>query len=127
MKRRRLLANLLVLCLISPYVFAEKIGTISYNELPRGAQEVIAKIKAGSADWPFPKNDNKKFGNRERRLPADNSASYREYTVCTEGMKRQLARGRRPNRGAKRIIYDVRNAIFYYTDDHYGTFRRVVF
>ena len=42
-------------------------------------------------------------------------------------MNKQLKSGRRPNRGTKRIIHDVQNDIYYYTGDHYKTFKRVVF
>ena len=122
-----------VCCVILSFSFfisalsADVIGTINVADLPASAQEVISKIKAGSTDWPFPKNDGIHFGNREKQLPTNNHASYKEYTVCTEQMSSQLARGKRPNRGTRRIIHDVKNDIYYYTDDHYKTFRKVVF
>lgn len=126
--KRKFLATCAIFAFLTAQLFsADKIKTVSYNDLPRGAKEVISKIKSGSTDWPFVKNDNKRFGNREKKLPVDNNASYREFTVCTDGMKRDLLQGKRPNRGAKRIVYDTKNDIYYYTNDHYGTFRRVVF
>ena len=51
------------------------------------------------------------YGNYERTLP---QGRYRECDVDTRG---------RP-RGAKRIIYSDDRRI-YYTDDHYGTFKRL--
>jgi len=101
--------------------------TILFNDLPPEAKETVNKIKAGSADWPFLKNDGMRFGNREKRLPLNNKASYKEYTICTESMKNQLKKGKRPNRGKHRIVYDVKNEIYYYTGDHYKTFKKVVF
>ena len=108
-------------------ISAQTIKTVSFGDLPVGAKDVINGIKSGSTDWPFVKNDGIRFGNREKRLPQNNNASYKEYTVCSDQMKKQLKEGKRPNRGAKRIIHDVKNNIYYYTDDHYKTFNRVVF
>lgn len=104
-----------------------EIKTIFYSDLPRGARDVIDGIKTGSVNWPFKKHDGKVFGNREKLLPYGGNQSYREYTVCTPKMNKQLSEGKVPNRGTERIIYDVNNNIYYYTDDHYKTFRRVEF
>ncbi len=122
-----LLSIALVFALNSLSVSRDTVQTISFSDIPAEAKEVITKIKSGSADWPFKKNDGIKFGNREKRLPQDNNPSYKEYTVYTETMKKQLEKGKRPNRGKKRIIYDVKNKIYYYTGDHYMTFKKVVF
>ena len=59
------------------------------------------------------------FGNRERHLPARPRGYYREYTVPTPGAK---------DRGARRIVAggDVRSSgEYYYTEDHYNSFRRI--
>ena len=57
------------------------------------------------------------FGNFEKRLPIERRGFYREYTVPTPGAK---------NRGARRIIAAGQPpTVFYYTDDHYETFRRI--
>jgi len=56
------------------------------------------------------------FSNRESQLPKRNRGYYREYTVKTPGAK---------DRGARRIVAGVPGE-YYYTDDHYKTFRRII-
>ena len=92
---------------------APEIGAIAAGELPREAQRTLALIHAGG---PFPyKRDGIRFGNYEGRLPARPRGVYREYTVPTPGGH---------NRGARRIIGG--EGEYYYTDDHYETFRRIL-
>ena len=56
------------------------------------------------------------FGNYEHLLPAQPRGYYREYTVPMPGAR---------NRGARRIITGgAPPAVYYYTDDHYRSFRR---
>ena len=50
------------------------------------------------------------------RLPRRDRGYYREYTVPTPGIR---------DRGARRIIAG-RAGEYYYTDDHYRTFRRIL-
>ena len=84
------------------------------GELPPQAQRTLALIKAGG---PFPHpQDGRVFANRERRLPAHGRGYYREYTVATPGLR---------SRGARRLIAG-RDGEYYYTDDHYRTFRRIL-
>lgn len=94
---------------------------IAYAELPQEAREVLAQIKRG-ARFPY-RQDGSEFGNRERRLPLKERGYYREYTVPTPGAK---------DRGARRIVAgsgaagDVRTSgEYYYSDDHYKSFRRI--
>jgi len=55
------------------------------------------------------------FGNYEHLLPAQLRGYYHEYTVPTPGAD---------NRGARRIITGgTPPQIYYYTDDHYRSFR----
>ena len=83
------------------------------SQLPAEARETIALIRRGG---PFPyERDGIVFGNFEKRLPAQPRGYYREYTVRTPGVK---------NRGARRIVAG-RGGELYYTDDHYGSFRRI--
>ncbi len=56
------------------------------------------------------------FGNREGILPKDQKGRYYECDIDTKGKK---------NRGAKRLIY-TKDGTYYYTDDHYESFRKVV-
>ena len=80
-----------------------------------------ALIKAGG---PFPyARDGSVFGNREKLLPPRSRGYYREYTVKTPGAR---------DRGARRIVAaagtpgDVRTSgEYYYTGDHYNSFRRI--
>ena len=86
---------------------------VQRDELPPEAQQTLALIKQGA---PFPyKRDGVVFGNRERRLPSRPSGYHREYTVPTPGAR---------DRGARRIIAGTLGE-YYYTDDHYNTFRRI--
>ena len=86
---------------------------IQLAQLPPEARQTLALIKRGG---PFPYHrDGAAFGNRERRLPAKEQGYYREYTVPTPGAK---------DRGARRIVAG-RGSEYYYTDDHYASFRRI--
>ena len=96
-------------------------GEVSAAELPREAIATLALIRAGG---PFAHaRDGVVFGNRERLLPMRERGYYREYTVRTPGSR---------DRGARRIVAgrgasgDVRNSgEYYYTEDHYRSFRRI--
>lgn len=81
--------------------------------LPPEALDTLALIEAGG---PFPyRQDGATFQNRERRLPERARGYYREYTVETPGS---------PDRGARRIVAGGDPpAEFFYTDDHYASFR----
>lgn len=86
---------------------------IAAADLPREGRETLALIRRGG---PFSySRDGVEFGNREKRLPLQAKGYYREYTVKTPGSK---------DRGARRIVAGTRDE-FYYTDDHYRTFRRI--
>jgi ribonuclease T1 len=96
-------------------------GSIAYGELPREAQETVVLIRRGG---PFPyRKDGVSFENRERRLPSQARGYYKEYTVPSPWAH---------DRGARRVIAgkgstgDVATGgEYYYTDDHYKTFRRI--
>jgi ribonuclease T1 len=86
---------------------------VRVDQLPSEAQQTLMLIKQGG---PFPyKRDGVVFSNRERRLPSRPSGYYREYTVPTPGAR---------DRGARRIVAGTEGE-YYYTDDHYNTFRRI--
>lgn len=92
---------------------APVIDSVSVAELPAEARQTLALIKSGG---PFPyERDGIVFGNYEKRLPLRARGYYREYTVKTPW---------RRDRGARRIIAGERDE-YYYTDDHYRTFRRI--
>ena len=98
------------------------IASVTPAELPIEARQTLRLIRAGGP-FPFPHNDGSVFGNFEKRLPAKARGYYREYTVPTPG---------RTDRGAGRIIAgqgkdgDVATSgEYYYTPDHYRSFRRI--
>lgn len=81
--------------------------------LPPEALNTVNLIRHGGP-YPYTQDDSV-FGNREGRLPAKDRGYYHEYTVVTPGA---------PNRGTRRIITGgTPPASYYYTDDHYETFR----
>ena len=92
-----------------------RIGTTPVAALPAEARETLKLIDAGG---PFPhRRDGITFQNRERRLPEQARGYYREYTVPTPGSR---------DRGARRIVTgDKPPVVFYYTADHYQSFRRI--
>jgi ribonuclease T1 len=89
-------------------------GMVRAADLPREALETLALIRQGG---PFPyRRDGAIFANREGRLPHAARGTYREYTVKTPGSR---------DRGARRIIA-AGGSRFWYTADHYRSFRRIV-
>lgn len=98
-----------------------RIGEVSFDALPSEAQRALELIQQGG---PFPyRNDGAVFGNRERLLPRQPRGYYSEYTVTTPG---------RRDRGARRIVAGKgatgdpsTSGEYYYTDDHYRSFRRI--
>jgi ribonuclease T1 len=107
----RALVALGLLAVFSVFAFSSDVG---FEQLPVEAQQTLARIEAGG---PFPyKQDGRVFGNRERLLPQRGRGYYREYTVKTPGAR---------DRGARRIVAG-RNGEYYYTEDHYRSFRRII-
>jgi ribonuclease T1 len=90
--------------------------TVRLADLPPEAQQTILLIQQGG---PFPyEKDGSVFGNYEKVLPQQKRGYYREFTVRTPHAR---------NRGARRIITGGRPPHeYYYTADHYRTFKRVV-
>ena len=89
------------------------VGEVAASQLPPQARDTLARIKKGGP-YPYAK-DGAVFGNREGRLPRQKRGYYREYTVKTPGER---------TRGARRIVAG-RGGEFWYTEDHYATFRRI--
>lgn len=90
---------------------------IKVAALPHEARLTLALIKKGGP-FPFDK-DGVVFGNREKLLPKKSRDYYSEYTVTTPGER---------NRGARRIVTGgdpKTSGEFYYTDDHYRSFKRI--
>ena len=92
---------------------AATIREIAVAALPVEARDTLALIKKGG---PYPyQRDGTVFGNYERRLPLRNRGYYREFTVPTPGSG---------SRGARRFVVS-KEGEYYYTDDHYRSFKRV--
>ncbi len=90
-----------------------EIGAVELAKLPPEAQRTVQLVLHGG---PFPySRDGVVFENREERLPTRARSYYHEYTVPTPG---------RRDRGPRRLIVG-RSGEFYYSDDHYRSFRRV--
>lgn len=92
-------------------------GEIAVSQLPAEAQTTLRLIQSGG---PFPyAKDGVVFGNYERILPRQPRGYYREFTVKTPNVR---------HRGARRIVsggVPATSGEYYYTSDHYATFRRI--
>ena len=99
---------------VTPAVTQTGTGIINSGDLPPEAITTLQLIKSGG---PFPyAKDGTVFHNYEKLLPAQPEGYYREYTVVTPGLS---------DRGARRIVAGSGNE-FYYTDDHYNSFKLIV-
>ncbi len=89
------------------------LSAIALAELPGEARDTLRAIKQGGP-FAYPR-DGVVFKNFERILPKRPRGYYREYTVKTPGTR---------NRGARRIISGEVSE-YYYSADHYQTFKRI--
>jgi ribonuclease T1 len=107
---------------------------IRLHELPQEARQTLELIGRGG---PYPhERDGTVFGNFEKHLPERRRGHYREYTVTTPGVQHRGARRivvgcelQRPASqpsGLLRLAHCRDGGEFYYTADHYRTFRRIV-
>ena len=107
----RFLAALALLCVATAFAFSNE---VRLGDLPFEARHMLQLIKAGG---PFRyAQDGQTFGNREALLPTHQRGYYREYTVRTPGVH---------DRGARRIV-SGRGGEYYYTEDHYRSFKRIL-
>ncbi|MFD6228276.1 ribonuclease domain-containing protein [Streptomyces sp. NPDC060232] len=94
--------------------WARGMAVVRADALPRQARDVLALIDKGG---PYPyRQDGTVFGNFEKVLPRQKRGYYHEFTVRTPGER---------DRGARRIVTGE-GGEFYYTDDHYETFKAVL-
>lgn len=92
----------------------QDLPVIAVADLSAEARGTLQAIKQGG---PFAfKRDGAVFNNFERVLPKRQHGYYHEYTVVIPGMD---------NRGVRRIISGESNE-YYYTADHYQTFKRIL-
>jgi ribonuclease T1 len=115
----RLLRLLLIAGLLLPWLTVARDDAprtraeIAVSALPVEARHTIQVIRRGG---PFPfQRDGVEFGNHERLLPPRQRGYYREFTVPTPGVS---------SRGARRIIAGG-SGEYFYTADHYRSFKRV--
>ena len=87
--------------------------TVALRDLPLEVSQTIERIERG-APLRF-RHDGSVFGNYDGHLPRRPKGYYHEYTVQSEWRRR---------RGARRLIVG-RGGEYYYTADHYETFRRI--
>lgn len=86
------------------------------EKLPDEVWDTVELVDQGGP-FPYPDNDDSRFGNYERVLPDEKLGYYREYTVETPGVR---------HRGARRVVTgggadgDVDS--WFYTADHYDSF-----
>jgi ribonuclease T1 len=87
---------------------------IRVSDLPSEARTTLQLIKSNG---PFPyEKDGTVFYNYEGLLPEEPAGYYHEYTVITPGSS---------DRGARRIVAGANNE-YYYTGDHYETFKLIL-
>ncbi|MBP2323693.1 ribonuclease T1 [Kibdelosporangium banguiense] len=86
---------------------------VNLSSLPTQATDTVRLIQRGGP-FPYPQ-DGSVFQNRERILPICSNGYYHEYTVKTPGSS---------TRGARRIVTGSAGEYFY-TADHYASFRLV--
>lgn len=117
-------------CLLSPAADARgntdranrALAEVSLANLPPEAAQTLSRIKRGGP-FPYPEKDGSVFGNFEKRLPIQPRGYYREYTVPTPGLRHRGAR--RIVAGQGRHVSTVDSGEYYYTGNHYRSFRRI--
>lgn len=94
--------------------WAKGMATVRASALPQQARDVLVLIDEGG---PYQyRQDGTVFGNFEKVLPQKKRGYYHEFTVKTPGER---------DRGARRIVTGG-GGEFFYTDDHYETFKAVL-
>jgi ribonuclease T1 len=129
-----ILAAAVVVTAAQARVDQPQLRDIRLQELPGEARQTLQLIQRGG---PYPyERDGTTFGNYEKLLPAAPRGHYREYTVTTPGLSHRGARRivvgcerQRPAAvaaGMLKLAYCRDGGVFYYTADHYRSFRRIV-
>lgn len=99
---------------LEPTQIPASAGEMAVADLPPEGRATLLLIKRGG---PFPySRDGIVFGNREGLLPTQSRGYYREYTVPTPGLS---------HRGPRRIVSGGRGGEYWYTADHYRSFKRI--
>ena len=95
---------------------AQPRGNSGYPAAQQHSPELKHTLQLIERNGPFPySQDGSVFQNRERHLPGKPRGYYHEYTVRTPGLN---------HRGARRVVTGGNPpVVFYYTEDHYNSFR----
>lgn len=100
------------------FAFDSELPSIAFVQLPPEAQQMMRLIERGG---PYPNTrDGIVFGNYQKLLPQQRRGYYHEFTVATPGAR---------NRGARRIVTGGTGnppQEYFYSDDHYASFKRIV-
>jgi guanyl-specific ribonuclease Sa len=112
---RRILSALLVCLGLACGSSLAELSEVPLRELPPEAAQTLQLI---DRNGPFPhRRDGITFKNLEQLLPQQARGFYSEYTVPTPGIR---------NRGARRIVTGGKPVVvYYYTDNHYRSFRKI--
>jgi ribonuclease T1 len=94
-------------------ITSQKSDVISIHDLSPEGKATLQLIKSGG-HFRYQK-DGSVFNNFEGLLPQKPPGYYHEYTVDTPGST---------DRGARRIVTGYQGE-YYYTEDHYNSFRRI--
>lgn len=133
----RQLAWLIIVTALSVYALARgnlPSSEVRLHDLPQEAHETLRSIQRGG---PYPYDrDGTVFGNYEKLLAQTPQGHYREYTVDTPGVRHRGARRivvgcerQRPtpqSASLLRLAHCRDGGEFYYTADHYRSFRRIL-
>ncbi len=132
------LAWIIVAGLLSAFALARgdlpQLRDVRLHELPPEAHETLKLVQRGG---PYPyERDGVTFGNFEKLLPLAPRGHYLEYTVTTPGISHRGARRAvvgcerqrpaLPSVGLLKLAHCRNGGEFYYTADHYRSFRRIV-
>jgi cold shock CspA family protein len=113
-----LLGTLLLFNTMGGAKLFHSMGGTSSEQVQTQDRELSSTLSLIQQGGPFPHSqDGTTFHNRERLLPTKPRGYYREYTVATPGLN---------HRGARRVVTGGRPPdIYYYTGDHYRSFRQI--
>lgn len=120
----RFVALVLALAIACPAAAFSRVGEVRVTELPPEARATLELIRQGG---PFPNaKDGAVFANREVLLPKRPRGHYREYTVKTPGSRDRGARRIVAGEGREGGLQSRERPRYYYTEDHYRSFRLVI-
>jgi ribonuclease T1 len=97
------------------------LASVALADLPAEAGQTLRLIRQGGP-FPYPRKDGSTFGNFEKRLPCSHAATI-ESTRCRRPAAATAARA--ASSLARGAAVMSPSGEYYYTDDHYRSFRRI--